>query len=95
MLEQVSGAHSPDTIYIFGHGTPGAGVTGDQGDLAHLRDYFTAALELTRREMAAGRSRDEITGTESLPGFEDHVSPFALLSLSGVLGVAYDELSEG
>lgn len=56
---------------------------------------MTAALELTRREMAAGRSREEITGTEALPGFEDHVSPFALLSLSGVLGVAYDELSEG
>ena len=69
-------------------------MTGDRSELEHLRDYFTAALELTRREMAAGRSRDEITGTASLPGFEDHVSPFALLSLSGVLDVAYDELSE-
>ena len=95
VLERVSAAHSADTIYIFGHGTPGAGVTGDQSELAHLRDYFTAALELTRREMQAGRSREEITGTEALPGFEDHVSPFALLSLEGVLGVAYDELGEG
>ena len=64
-------------------------------ELAHLRDYFTAALELTRSEMQAGRSREEITGTAALPGFEDHVSPFPLLSLSGVLGVAYDELSAG
>ena len=95
VLEQVTAAHSADTIYIFGHGAPGAGVTGDQGELTHLRDYFTAALELTRREMQAGRSRDEITGTEALPGFDDYLSPFALLSLSGVLGVAYDELSEG
>ena len=95
VLEQVTGANSADTIYIFGHGAPGFGVTGDQGDLTHLRDYFTAALELTRRELQAGRSRDEITGTETLPGFEDHVSPFPLLSLTGVLGVAYDELSEG
>ena len=95
VLEQVSAAQPSDAIYVFGHGTPGAGVTGDRGDLAHLRDYFTAALDLTRREMAAGRSRDEVTATEALPGFEDHVSPFALLSLSGVLGVAYDELSEG
>ena len=95
VLEQVSADNPADTIYVFGHGTPGAGVTGDRAELAHLRDYFTAALELTRREMQAGRSREEITGTEALPGFEDHVSPFALLSLSGVLGVAYDELSEG
>lgn len=65
------------------------------GALANLRDYFTAVLELARREMAAGRSREEITGAEALPGFEDHVSPFGLPSLSGVLGVACGELSEG
>ena len=45
--------------------------------------------------MQAGRSRDEITATESLDGFDDYVSPFPLLSLTGVLGVAYDELSDG
>ncbi len=95
VLEQVTAAHAADTVYVFGHGTPGAGVTGGPDDLAHLRDYFTAALELTRREMRAGRSREEVIGTEALPGFEDHVSPFPLLSLSGVLGVAYDELGEG
>ena len=60
-----------------------------------LRDYFSAALELTRREAQAGRSKEEIAATESLAGFGDHVSPFPLLSLSGVLGVAYDELTEG
>ena len=32
VLEQVTAAHSADTIYIFGHGTPGAGVTGDRGE---------------------------------------------------------------
>ena len=94
-LEQVPSAHSADTIYVFGHGSPNAGVTGDRNQLTHLRDYFSAALELTRREMQAGRSRDEITATETLPGFEDHVSPFPLLSLTGVLGVAYDELDAG
>jgi glyoxylase-like metal-dependent hydrolase (beta-lactamase superfamily II) len=92
-LEQVPGEHAADTIYIFGHGSPNASVTGNRSELAHLRDYFSAALELTRREMQAGKSKEEITSTESLAGFEDHVSPFALLSLNGVLGVAYDELS--
>ena len=91
VLEQVTAAHAADTIYIFGHGS--AGVTGDQSDLTHLRDYFSAALELAQREMQAGRSKEEIAGTESLPGFDDYLSPFPLLSLSGVLGVAYDELS--
>jgi len=93
-LERVPGEHEADALYIFGHGSPTASVTGDRSELVHLRDYFSAALELTRREMQAGRSRDEIMGAESLAGFEDHVSPFPLLSLSGVLGVAYDELSK-
>ena len=92
-LEQVPASHAPDTIYIFGHGSPGAGPTGDQSDLLHLRDYFSAALELAQRDMQAGRSKEEITGTETLPGFEDHLSPAALLSLGSVLGVAHDELS--
>ena len=94
-LEQVPGEHAADTIYVFGHGSPNGGVTGDRSDLTHLRDYFSAALELTRREAQAGRSKEEIAATESLAGFGDHVSPFPLLSLSGVLGVAYDELTEG
>ena len=94
-LEQVPAAHAADTIYIFGHGSPDAGATGSQRDLSHLRDYFSAALELAQREMQAGRSKEEIAGTESLPGFEDYISPFPLLSLSGVLGVAYEELSAG
>ena len=92
-LERVPAGHAADTIYVFGHGSPGAGVTGDANDLTHLGNYFSAALELAQREMQAGRSKDEITSTASLPGFEDHVSPFPLLSLTGVLGVAYDELS--
>ncbi len=92
-LERVPAEHAADTIYIFGHGSPNASVTGNRSELAHLRDYFSAALELTRREMQSGKSKEEIASTESLAGFEDHVSPFALLSLNGVLGVAYDELS--
>jgi len=92
-LERVSGEHAADTIYVFGHGSPDAGVTGNRSELMHLRDYFSAALDLTRREIQAGRSKEEIAKTASLPGFEDHVSPIPLLSLGGVLGVAYDELS--
>ena len=93
ILERVPEDHAADTIYIFGHGS--TGVTGNRNELAHLRDYFNAALERTRRDMAAGSSRDEITATEALPGFEDHLAPAPILSLSSVLGVAYDELSEG
>ena len=64
-LGQVAGEHEADTIYVFGHGSPNAGVTGDRSELTHLRDYFSAALELTQRGMQAGRSKEEIVATES------------------------------
>ena len=90
-----AGARTPDTARSPASTTLTVVARLDRNQLTHLRDYFSAALELTRREMQAGRSRDEITATETLPGFEDHVSPFPLLSLTGVLGVAYDELDAG
>lgn len=92
-LERVPDAHAADTIYVFGHGSPTNGVTGTRDDLAHLRDYFSAALEMAQSGIQSGRSKDAITRMASLPGFEDHLSPIPLLSLGGVLGVAYDELS--
>lgn len=92
-LRRVAGEHDSGTMYVFGHGS--TGVTGDGSDLTHLADYFTAALEVTQRGIQAGRSRAEIAATESLSGFGDYVSPAAMLSLGGVLGVAYDELTAG
>ena len=92
-LGQVPDEHGSDTVYIFGHGS--TGVTGGRDALTNLADYFTAALEVAQRGIQAGRSRDEIAATEQLSGFGDYVSPAAMLSLSGVLGVAYDELSAG
>lgn len=93
-LEKVAAAHDAETIYIFGHARPGMAVTGSQKHLLAFRDYFNAVLEHTRALMTAGRPREEIVEAEVLPGFESYVSPSPRLSLGGVLGVAYDELSE-
>ena len=75
MLERVPAEHAADTIYVFWHGSPNASMTGNRSELAQLRDYFSAALELTRREMQMGKSKEEITETASSPGFDDYVSP--------------------
>ena len=93
-LEQVAEAHTSDATFVFGHGKPGFGVVGEQTDLLHQRDYLTAVLEHAGQGIAAGQSRDEIVGAAELPGFPDHVSPMALLSLENVLTVAHQELTE-
>lgn len=93
ILTEVHDMTSDDTQFIFGHGSPDAGVTGTRKDLIHLRSYFEAVVETVQKGIVMGSSRDEITQKGEIPGFEDHVSFGERLSPSFVLGVAYDELS--
>lgn len=92
-LGQVADAHARDTIYIFGHGSPQAGITGARADLEHMADYLTAVLAYVRKGVADGRSREEIVKAEALRGFEQVTALVPALSLAAVLAVAFDELT--
>jgi glyoxylase-like metal-dependent hydrolase (beta-lactamase superfamily II) len=95
ILTEVHDMASDDTQFIFGHGSPDAGITGSRKDLIHLRSYFEAVVETAQKGIVTGMSRDEVTAKSEIPGFENHVSFGDRLSPSFVLGVAYDELSDG
>jgi glyoxylase-like metal-dependent hydrolase (beta-lactamase superfamily II) len=92
-LETVSKDMPAETIYIAGHARPGLAVTAGRQELVRLRDYFDAVLNHVRQAMAKGQSKDEIAKLAALPGFESHQSSGTILTLAGVLGVAYDELA--
>ncbi len=94
-LEAVLAEHPADTIYVFGHGARQFGVTGDRADVLMQRDFLSATLEMATRAIAAGKSRQEATAVERLPGFPDHVALADWLTVAAPLGAAYDELSEG
>jgi len=95
LLEQVVNAHAPDTIYIFGHANAGLPVTGSSADLLRFRDYLGAVLTFVERQVAAGRSRDEVLGMrEPLAGFEAW-GPFGAASGRDPLTVAYEEITTG
>lgn len=91
-LEEITRSYPADAIYVFGHGNPKFGITGGPDDLRAMRDYLTGLLEHVQREIAAGRSREEIVRLENLPGFPDLHTPRPN-RLEGNLGVAYDELT--
>src|SRR5260370_6949366 len=74
-LEKVPGEHSADTIYIFGHGKEGFGVTGRKAELVKFHDYRSAAVDYTRKQMQAGKSKEETAKLETRPGFEDYGPP--------------------
>lgn len=92
-LEKITKDMPRDTIYIAGHAREGLAVTADRAAVLTLRNYFDALLSFTHKAIAAGTSRDELTKTETLPGFERYQSAPPALTLGGALGVAYDELT--
>jgi cyclase len=94
VLEAVAGEHAAGTTFVFGHARAGAEVTGSRDDVMVQRDLLSAVLETARRALAAGRSREEATAIEVLPGFTDFAALSPRLSLGTSVGVAYDELSE-
>jgi glyoxylase-like metal-dependent hydrolase (beta-lactamase superfamily II) len=88
ILEKVTSAHTPDTIYIFGHSKVGLPLTGSRTDLLGFRDYFTALLAFVQKEIAAGKTVEEVAKTPQIPGFPDHEGAPA-----GTLQMAYEELT--
>jgi glyoxylase-like metal-dependent hydrolase (beta-lactamase superfamily II) len=70
VLERIVKDHGNDTVYIFGHSKVGERVTGSGKDLLELRDYFTAMVDFAKKQIAAGRSQEEILKTPAIPGWE-------------------------
>jgi cyclase len=62
-LEDSAAAYPADAIYIFGHGKPEFGVTGDRDDLLVMRDFHSAVLDRVGRS----RSRPAATSRRSSP----------------------------
>jgi cyclase len=93
-LEKVTAGHGEGTRYIFGHSKDGLPVTGPKADVLVFRDYFSAVLDHVQKGIAAGRAKDEITKLAALPKFEGYMEAPPRLTLAGVLGVAYDELTQ-
>src|SRR6188474_3199416 len=80
VLERIVKDHSSDTVYIFGHSKAGERVTGSSKDLMDLRNYLTALVDYAKKQIAAGKSQEEIVkGTMAIPGFEHYEgTPVAL-----------------
>jgi hypothetical protein len=93
LLEQVVAEHDKETLYVFGHGRPEFGVTGNASDLKVKAEYLSALLDLTRKGIREGKSVDELTKQEVLPGFADHVAPADWITLAANIEVAFTELT--
>ncbi|MGM0587794.1 MAG: MBL fold metallo-hydrolase [Bacteroidota bacterium] len=94
ILERISDTYPSDTVYIFGHGNPKAGVTGTEADLLYLRDYLSHLLAYTQGKINEGWSLQELQdNTDSFEQFADFEGPGGRLTLDFNLKVAYQELT--
>ena len=92
VLEKIAREYPADAIYVFGHGKTKFGVTGQRSDLLVMRDYLGSLLEHVQTQIAAGRSKAEISTMENYPGFPDFHDKLPN-RLGSNLGIAYDELT--
>jgi glyoxylase-like metal-dependent hydrolase (beta-lactamase superfamily II) len=92
ILEKVTQDMPADTIYIAGHSKDGMPATVDRKAVLRFRDYFDAVLATVRKAVAQGQTKEAVAATAALPGFEGYQGGGAL-TLAGVLGVAFDELT--
>lgn len=93
VLAEVEEEYPADAIYIFGHGKPEFGVTGDKSDVAVMRSYLSAMVEHVEQGVEAGKSKEEIIDLKTLEGFENF--QYAdWWTLSQNLNVVYQEVME-
>jgi cyclase len=91
LLEKVANKHK-DATFIFGHAKAGAPVTGNAKELLYFRDYLSAVLDHVKKGMSAKQTKEQIVGIQTLPGFAEHAASGQVLTLTGVLTSAYEEL---
>lgn len=78
-----------DTLFIFGHAANPAKVTGGKEELKAMQNYLEKLLLFVKNEMKAGKSKDEISKAQSIPGAED----FQGQGIQRSLTAAYEELT--
>jgi glyoxylase-like metal-dependent hydrolase (beta-lactamase superfamily II) len=93
ILNEVAQEYPADAVYIFGHGKPEYGITGNADDLDVMSSYLKAVLEHAQKGIEEGKSKEEIIKQKVLKGYE-HFLYADFWTLSDNLGVAYEELTQ-
>ena len=57
-----------DTLLVYGHSGDGYEITGNREDLMAFKNYLGKLLEYTEKGVRAGKSKEELTKTELIPG---------------------------
>ena len=71
VLEQAQKYYDNDTLFVYGHSGEGYEIQGGKADLNAFQHYLGKVLEYVKKGVDAGKTKEELAKTESIPGAED------------------------
>jgi glyoxylase-like metal-dependent hydrolase (beta-lactamase superfamily II) len=89
VLDSIVKEFSKKTTYIFGHAGTGYEVTGTAADLIAFKGYLQSLLDFTAKEIAAGKTKEEILKATEIPGGPEWKGD----GIQRPLTAAYEELT--
>jgi len=93
-LEKIYSTFDPDTLFIFGHGNPKYGVTGTRKDIHVMRDFLVGLREYVKKSIQKGRTLEEMTRVDRLPGFPEHYLESWKEGIPNAIRAVYQEISQ-
>jgi len=88
VLDKAITKYDSDTLFIFGHALDPEKVTGKKEELKAMKNYLEKLLLFVGNEKKAGKTKEQILKTTSIPGASD----FQGQGIERSLTAAYDEL---
>lgn len=92
LLRELTTRYERDTLYIYGHGHPESGVTGDRRDLLMFADFLERLRDLVQSEIVVRKPRVQILARTGLAGYSDWELPNPA-RFRDALAAVHDELT--
>ena len=91
VLDKIQGEFDNDTLFVFGHAFDPEKVTGNKADIKAMQDYLKNLLAFVNSQIKAGKTKEEILKSTSIPG----VTEWQGDGIENGLEAAYEEEIEG
>ena len=91
VLDKIQGEFDNDTLFVFGHAFDPEKVTGNKADIKAMQDYLKRLLAFVNSQIKAGKTKEEILKSTSIPG----VTEWQGDGIENGLEAAYEEEIEG
>lgn len=93
VLDRAYNDFNRKTLFICGHGQDPHEVTANREFLREMKLFFESVFDHVKKQIQAGKTRDEIKAEKTVPGMEHWTDPAGFASV--LFDTAYQELTAG